>query len=287
MQTVVLGSYAYQLTGSSLFVGILAFAQLGPLLLLSIIGGAIADALDRRKLLIILQTEQLVFSLLLAVLVAGSSDPSKVLIVGCVLAIGIGNALNAPAWGAVLPSLVGERDLGAAISLNSTMINGSRVIGPAAAGLLYPILGPAWIFTMNAATYVFVILALLVVRFPAVHARHRAGHPATAGRYPGGAAESHRRAAADCPGAVLSAVPAVCQPVPGPRRAGPRPVLRQPRLRPAVCRVRPRRVRGRALDRHDLGRRRQDAADARSASSASPWLSVCSAPCGCRRPPTR
>jgi MFS family permease len=168
MQTVVLGAYAFELTGSSAFVGALAFAQLGPLLLLSILGGAIADALDRRKLLIILQAEQLVFSLLLATLVAGAGEPSRVAIFGCVLAIGIGNALNAPAWGAVLPSLVGERDLGAAISLNSTMINGSRVIGPAAAGVLYPILGAAWIFTINAVTYVFVILALLVVRFPAV-----------------------------------------------------------------------------------------------------------------------
>jgi MFS family permease len=168
MQTVVLGAYAFELTGSSAFVGALAFAQLGPLLLLSILGGAIADALDRRKLLIILQAEQLVFSLLLAALVAGGSEPSRVAIFGCVLAIGIGNALNAPAWGAVLPSLVGERDLGAAISLNSTMINGSRVIGPAAAGILYPILGAAWIFTINAVTYVFVILALFAVRFPAV-----------------------------------------------------------------------------------------------------------------------
>jgi MFS family permease len=168
MQTVVLGAYAYELTGSSGFVGALAFAQLGPLLLLSILGGAIADAIDRRKLLVILQAEQLVFSLLLAALVAGSAEPSRIAIFGCVLAIGVGNALNAPAWGAVLPSLVGERDLGAAISLNSTMINGSRVIGPAVAGVLYPVLGAAWIFTVNAVTYLFVILALLVVRFPAV-----------------------------------------------------------------------------------------------------------------------
>ena len=168
MQTVVLGSYAFKLTGSSVFVGALAFAQLGPLLLLSILGGVVADAVDRRRLLIGLQAEQLVFSLVLASIVAGSANPSRLLIFGCVLAIGIGNALNAPAWGAVLPSLVGPEDLGAAIALNSTMINGSRVIGPAVAGILYPILGAAWIFTANALTYIFVIVALLVVRFPAV-----------------------------------------------------------------------------------------------------------------------
>jgi MFS family permease len=168
MQTVVLGSYAFKLTGSSVFVGALAFAQLGPLLLLSIVGGMVADAIDRRRLLIVLQAEQLVFSLVLAFIVASSDNPSRILIFACVLAIGIGNALNAPTWGAVLPSLVGPEDLGAAISLNSTMINGSRVIGPAIAGILYPILGAAWIFTANALTYVFVIGALLIVRFPAV-----------------------------------------------------------------------------------------------------------------------
>ncbi len=168
MQTVVLGSYAFKLTGSSVFVGALAFAQLGPLLLLSVVGGMVADAIDRRRLLIVLQAEQLVFSLVLAFIVASSDNPSRILIFGCVLAIGIGNALNAPTWGAVLPSLVGPEDLGAAIALNSTMINGSRVIGPVIAGILYPILGAAWIFTANALTYVFVIGALLIVRFPAV-----------------------------------------------------------------------------------------------------------------------
>ena len=168
MQTVVLGAFAYTLTGSSAFVGALAFAQLGPLLLLSIVGGIVADAFDRRRLLILLQVEQLAFSLALAIVVASSDDPSRVLILACVLAVGIGNALNAPAWGAVLPSLVGPEDLGAAISLNSTMVNGSRVVGPALGGILYPILGAAWIFALNAATYLAVIVALLVVRFPEV-----------------------------------------------------------------------------------------------------------------------
>ncbi|HEY1280078.1 MAG TPA: MFS transporter [Acidimicrobiales bacterium] len=168
MQTVVLGAFAYTLTGSSAFVGALAFAQLGPLLLLSIVGGIVADAFDRRRLLILLQVEQLVFSLALAIVVASSDDPSRVLIFACVLAVGIGNALNAPAWGAVLPSLVGPEDLGAAISLNSTMVNGSRVVGPALGGILYPILGAAWIFALNAGTYLAVIVALLVVRFPEV-----------------------------------------------------------------------------------------------------------------------
>ncbi len=166
MQTVVLGAYAYDLTGSATFVGLLTFANLGPMLLLSLVGGAVADAVDRRRLLIGLQSQQLVFSALLAVLVM--SDPSRVALFACVTAIGIGNALNAPAWTATLPSLVGREDLAGAISLNSTMVNGSRVIGPAIGSVIYAQSGASWVFAINAVTYLAVIGALLVVRFPPV-----------------------------------------------------------------------------------------------------------------------
>jgi MFS family permease len=168
MQTLVLGAYAYQLTGSSTFVGLLTFAQLGPLLLLSLFGGLIADALDRRKLLIALQLEQAAFSLVLAAVVGWSDNPSRLALFSAVLAVGIGNALNMPAWSAVLPALVGRQNLAGAISLNSTQVNLSRVIGPAIAGALFPIIGPAWIFVINAATYLFVVAALLTVRLPKV-----------------------------------------------------------------------------------------------------------------------
>jgi MFS family permease len=168
MQQVVLGSYAYQLTKSSAFVGLLTFAQLGPLLLLSLVGGVVADMVDRRRLMISLQTGQMLLSVGLGLLVMRTDTPSQTALLGFVLAIGVCNALSAPAWSSVLPSLVGREDLPGAISLNSTMINGSRVIGPAVAGVLYPIIGAGWIFLINAVTYLFVIGALLVVRFPAI-----------------------------------------------------------------------------------------------------------------------
>src|SRR5262249_59749971 len=72
------------------------------------------------------------------------------------------------AGGAALPSLGGQGALGAAISLTPTRGNGSRVVGPAIGGILYPILGAAWIFALNAATYLAVILTLSIVWFPAV-----------------------------------------------------------------------------------------------------------------------
>jgi MFS family permease len=168
MQTVVLGSYAYRLTGSAWAVAVLTFAQLGPLLLLSIVGGYLADAVDRKKLLIGLQASQGVLSLTLAGIVATIDRPSLGLLFAVVLAIGTANALNAPAWSAVLPHLVGRDDLPGAISLNSTMVNGTRVVGPAIAGVLYPVLGAAAIFTINAFTYLALIAALLLIRFPVI-----------------------------------------------------------------------------------------------------------------------
>src|SRR2546423_393844 len=102
MQNVLLGAFGYKLTHSATFVGILYFCQLGPLLFLAALGGMLADLLDRRKLLLWTQTEQLVFSFVLAWLARGA-HPSKAGIVACVLAIGIGNALSGPAIAAVLP----------------------------------------------------------------------------------------------------------------------------------------------------------------------------------------
>jgi MFS family permease len=161
MQNVLLGAYGYELTHSAGFVGVLFFAQLGPLLFLATLGGVLADIVDRRKLLIWAQLEQLAFSLVLAALVA-TPNPSRVLIVACVLVIGIGNALSAPALSAILPTLVPRQDLTGAVSLQSVQMNLSRVIGPAIGSLIYATTGAATVFTINAGTYLFAIAGLLL-----------------------------------------------------------------------------------------------------------------------------
>ncbi len=165
MQNVLLGAYGYTLTGSETYVAILFFAQLGPLLLLSNVGGVLADVVDRRRLLLLCQAEQLVFSIVLAVLVT-SSHPSEVLLVLCVLAIGIGNAMGAPALSSILPTLVPRRDLAGAVALQSVQMNLSRVIGPAIGAAIYAAIGAAPVFGINAATYLFAIVSLVVVRYP-------------------------------------------------------------------------------------------------------------------------
>jgi hypothetical protein len=96
MQNVVLGAYAYDLTHSSTFVGVIIFAQLGPaLLLLPMVGGLLADKVDRKKFLIILSIEQLVFSLGVAWVVR-SPHPSHVLLVLMVLGVGAGAPCSGP-----------------------------------------------------------------------------------------------------------------------------------------------------------------------------------------------
>jgi MFS family permease len=165
MQNVALGAFAFHLTGSSGFVALLGFAQLGPLLLLSIVGGLLADTVDRRWLLVGCQVEQMVLSFVLAVVVRQDS-PSKTALFVCVLALGIGNALNAPTLSAVLPQLVGRRDLAGAVSLQSVQLNLSRVVGPAIAGLVLPIVGTSGVFAINGVSYVFAIATLLMVTIP-------------------------------------------------------------------------------------------------------------------------
>ena len=167
MQNVVLGALAYDLTGSSSFVGLVLFAQLGPMLFFSMVGGLLADTFDRRRLLVVISATQAVLALALA-WVARVDDPDKAAIVGIVFLIGIGQSVFGPTYSAVLPDLVGPGNLAGAISLNSAQMNGSRVIGPAIGGLLFATYGASWVFTVNAATYLFVILALLSVRLPDV-----------------------------------------------------------------------------------------------------------------------
>jgi predicted MFS family arabinose efflux permease len=169
MQNVVLGALAYDITGSPTFVGIVLFAQLGPMLFFSIVGGMLADTFDRRRLLITVSATQAVLALVLAAVASGDS-PDRWAIVGVVFLIGLGQSVFGPTYSAVLPDLVGPGNLAGAISLNSTQMNGSRVIGPAIGGFLFARYGPEFVFALNGATYLFVIGALFSIRLPDVEA---------------------------------------------------------------------------------------------------------------------
>jgi MFS family permease len=164
MQNFTLGALADDLTHKAWFIGLVTFAQLGPILLLSPFAGVLADAFDRKRLLITCTSAQAIFSVALA-WVATSAHPSPASIVALVSVIGIAGACQAPAQAAILPALVGKEDLAGAVSLNSAQMNASRVVGPLAAGLLIGVQHPALIFLINAATYLFVIAAFALVPF--------------------------------------------------------------------------------------------------------------------------
>lgn len=165
MQNVILGAYVYQQTQSSTWVGLVTLAQLGPLLIFSLLGGLIADRFDRRRVLILVSVQPAGFSLVIARLTTGD-NPSMWLLFAAVLAIGIGQAIYAPAYSALIPTLVDHADIAGAISLNSAAMNLSRVIGPAIGGILFASVGAPWVFVGNAATYGFIILALWGLELP-------------------------------------------------------------------------------------------------------------------------
>jgi MFS family permease len=165
MHNVVLGAIAYDLTESSSFVGLMVFAQLGPMLLLSTVGGVLADRFDRTRLLVSIVLSQLVLSLVLA-WVTSVDQPHRLALLGVTFAIGIGQALYAPTFTALLPELVDKDEIAGAVSLNSAQMNTARVVGPVIGAFLYSVIGAAAVFVVNAASYLFVAVAVGRVRLP-------------------------------------------------------------------------------------------------------------------------
>ncbi|MEI8148617.1 MAG: MFS transporter [Actinomycetes bacterium] len=166
MQNVVLGAYVLLLTGNPWFVALTFFACMGPQLFLSPIGGILADILNRRKFLVGLQLEQLIFSVALAFAASGK-HPNQWVIFSCALMVGIGNALSAPAVASLLPTLVHREDLNSAVSLLATQYNLSRVVGAMTGAALLSVLDFGTLFTINAASYLFAIISIVIAKYPA------------------------------------------------------------------------------------------------------------------------
>ena len=165
MQNVTLAAWAFALTGSETFVSLVVFCQLGPMLLFTVIGGHLADLVDRRRLLLVVGVQQALFSVLLAVL-AFQESPSLVGILACVLAIGIGQSVNGPTFNSVMPTLVPRHDMPGAISLQSVNLNASRVIGPAIGGIILGLSGPSAVFLVNAASFGAILFVVWRLTLP-------------------------------------------------------------------------------------------------------------------------
>jgi MFS family permease len=153
----------FEITGSAFWVGLVSLAQFVPGILLSPLGGALADRYDRRRLLLLTQSGMAVSALLLwATWISGVREPAAILAL-----VGLGGVfagINMPSWQSFVNDLVPRDDLMSAVTLNSLQFNAARSIGPAIAGVLLAAFGPGWAFLLNGVSFVFVLAALGVVR---------------------------------------------------------------------------------------------------------------------------
>ncbi len=183
LQTIAVGVLVTELTGQARWTGLVAAAAFVPIGVLSPVGGAIADKVDRRRLLVGTTVGETVFATLLAVLVGtGNTTPWAVTLL--VFAGGCMTALGFPAYQAILPDLVDRDDLLGASALSMAQFNLGRIVGPVLAGAVLVVGSYTWAFALNAVSYGAVVVALMMVRLkppavsdepPALRARIVAG----------------------------------------------------------------------------------------------------------------
>ncbi|HUS14768.1 MAG TPA: MFS transporter [Chloroflexia bacterium] len=167
MQSVAQGWLVLQLAGkdADLILGLTSALQFAPVLLLSVLGGALADRVPKRKVLIVTQSVMMVLALVMALLnVTHVVQVWHVLVLAALL--GVANAIDMPTRQAFVVELVGKEDLMNSIALNSTVFNAARIVGPAIAGLLIATVGVTGCFFLNGVSFVAVIAGLLMMRAP-------------------------------------------------------------------------------------------------------------------------
>jgi MFS family permease len=170
LTNVALILFVLKITGSGFAVGVLTACQFGPILFLSAWAGAIADRLDKRRLLLITQSLEMLQSVGLAIL-AFMPHPS---LLGLYILAAVGGVLLAfdnPFRRSFVGEMVPASDIPNAVVMYSTIVNVSRIFGPALAGLLVVTLGFGWCFTIDAASYIAVIGALFMMRTSELYRR--------------------------------------------------------------------------------------------------------------------
>ncbi len=166
------------LGASSFLIGLDSFAMNAPVWLLTLVGGALADRSDRRRVITIFQSIQMLCpTAIVILLMTGGVTPWMIIALSVV--VGVTDALSMPSFQSIVPSIVPRAQIGPALALNSTQFNLSRILGPAIAGVLMSSVGVMACFVVSAASYVpFIGVALWILP-------RRAHEPATAeGRHP-------------------------------------------------------------------------------------------------------
>ena len=166
IQTIALGWLVYALTRKASWLGTVSFVGNAPTFVLGLVGGAIADRMSRRAIMIasllVLASSALTLSAL-----AAFDAVTIWRVIALAVITGTANAVYSPAMHSSIPSLVEESDLLEAVSLNSVQFNLARAVGPAVAGLLYGAVGAAGCFAVNAGGFMFLAIVIARLRMPA------------------------------------------------------------------------------------------------------------------------
>ncbi len=162
MQSVAQSWLVYRLTGSSVLLGLVGFVGQIPSFVLAPLGGLAADRYSRHRIVIATQTSMMLLAFILAALtLLGRIQVWHIVLLAGLL--GTANAFDIPARQAFIVEMVKGQDLVNAIALNSSMVNGARIIGPAIAGILVASIGEGWCFFANGLSYLAVIAGLLLM----------------------------------------------------------------------------------------------------------------------------
>ncbi|MGO9409347.1 MAG: MFS transporter [Spirochaetia bacterium] len=165
MQTTAQGYLVYELTKSEAFLGYVGFASGVATWAFTLYGGAIADRVPRRNLIVITQALSMLLAFVLSLLVfLRVVAPWHIIVLAFLL--GVVNSFDAPARQSFVLEMVDRPVLTNAIALNSMMFNTATAIGPAVGGLTYALFGPGWCFAINGISFLAVIAALLAMRLP-------------------------------------------------------------------------------------------------------------------------
>ncbi|HSL25210.1 MAG TPA: MFS transporter, partial [Acidimicrobiia bacterium] len=152
-----------ELTGSATWVGLMSASTTLPFLVLALLAGAVADLVERVKVLLLSQIVMGLAAAAMAVITfLGEASPGRLLLLGMV--IGVAAAFNLPAWQALVPDLVPREMVASAVALNSVAFNVARAVGPALGGLLVATVGAEAGFGLNSLSYLAVILVLVAMR---------------------------------------------------------------------------------------------------------------------------
>ena len=174
MDQIALNWLVYEITGSAFALGLVNLCRLTPILFFTLVGGVIADRVERRKLMFTTQTVAMVLALVLAVLVStGLVELWMVLLVA--VGRGVAMSFNLPARQSLISDLVPRELLSSAIALNQATNNLTRVVGPAIGGILIATIGVAGAFYVNGFSFLAVLGGLALMRFPPREVRQKQG----------------------------------------------------------------------------------------------------------------